>query len=78
LAMVQDYVRVRHHLMIWFLKPTRPGVSEKLAPLADIHLKIARRHGGILLYGIKPRTPLYAVQLDPTGETPTPKIIPIT
>jgi len=78
LAMVQDYVRVRHHLMIWFLKPTRPGVSEKLAPLADIHLKIARRHGGILLYGIKPRTPLYAVQQDPTGETPTPKIIPIT
>jgi len=78
LAMAQDYVRIRRQLMIWLLKPTRPGVSERLAPLADMHLKIMRRHGCMLLYGIKPRTPLYAVQQDPTGETQTPQIIPIT
>ena len=62
-------------LLIWVLKPTHPWISERLAPLADIHLKITRRHGCMLIYGIKPRTPLYAIQFD--KETPIPKLLPI-
>jgi len=73
-----DELRERGGLAIWITKPTYPWMTERLAPLADIHLKIMRKHGGILLYGIKPRTPLYAVQPDPTGETLTPEIISIT
>jgi len=73
-----DELRDRGGLAVWITKPTYPWMTERLAPLADIHLKIMRRHGCMLLYGIKPRTPLYAVQPDPTGKTPTPKITPIT
>jgi len=73
-----DELRERGGLAVWITKPIYPWMIERLAPLADIHLKIMRRHGSMLLYGIKPRTPLYAVQQDPTGETLTPEIIPIT
>jgi len=48
-----------------------------VTPIADIHMRATRRHGCILLYGVKPRTPLYAVQPDPSGRTPIPSIIPI-
>jgi hypothetical protein len=61
---------------MWLAKPTRPWIAKSLAPLADMHLKITRRHGAILLYGMKPRTPLYAVQT--AEDTPITKIIPIT
>ncbi|RLG06730.1 MAG: hypothetical protein DRN59_02515 [Thaumarchaeota archaeon] len=70
----QDRIRRRGGLALWLLKPVKPWLSEMLAPIADIHLKIMRRHGCILLYGIKPRTPLYAVRL---SDSPIPKIIPI-
>ena len=73
-----DELRERGGLAIWVAKPTYPWFVERLAPLADIHLKIMRKHGCMLFYGIKPRTPLYAVQPDPTEETLTPEIIPIT
>jgi len=73
-----DLTREVGCVMMWLVKPTHPWLVERLAPLADIYLKVTRRHGCIMLYGIKPRTPLYAVQPDPTGETPTPKITPIT
>jgi len=45
---------------------------------ADIHLKITREHGCTLLYGIKPRTPLYAIQLKPDKTPPIPDLIRIT
>ncbi len=71
----QDRVRRRGGLAIWLVKPTRPWLSERLAPIADMHFKIMRRHGCILLYGIKPRTPLYAVRT--SEENPIPRLIPI-
>jgi len=76
LKMNQDYIRTRKSLWIWVLKPVTPEIERRLAATADIHLKMMRRHGCILLYGIKPRTPLYAIQTDTTK--PTPKIIPVT
>jgi len=71
-----DHIRRCGSIMIWLLKPTEPGLPERLASMAHQHLKITRRHGAILLYGVKPRTPLYAIQTDPT--TPVPRIIPVT
>lgn len=62
-------------LLIWILKPAYPWLAERLAPLADIHLRITRRHGCLLLHGIKPRTPLYAIRFE-EGKMP-PKLIPI-
>jgi len=71
-----DHIRRCGSAMIWLLKPTEPGLPERLASIAHQHLKITRRHGAILLYGVKPRTPLYAIQRDPTKQVP--KIIPIS
>ena len=73
-----DHIRRCGSTMIWLFKPTRPTLRKRLPALAHLHFKLRRKHGCVLLYGVKPRTPLYAVQPDPTGETLTPEIIPIT
>ena len=78
LAIAQDIVRQHRSLMFWLVKPIMPWIIERLAPIADIHLKITREHGCILLYGIKPRTPLYAIQLQPNKAPPIPDLIRIT
>ena len=64
-------------LTIWISKPIRPRLSEMLAPMAHIHLKLTRRHGCLLFYGIKPRTPLYAVEMDVSRGYPLPRLTPI-
>jgi hypothetical protein len=64
--------------MIWIARPVMPHIIERLAPIADIYLKMIREHGCILFYGIKPRTPLYAIQLKPDKTPPTPDLIRIT
>ncbi len=77
LNMAQDYVRHSESLMIWIAKPIESGIVERFAPIADMHIKITRRHGCIIFYGVKPGTPIYAIQLDPESKTPLPEIIPI-
>jgi len=78
LAITQDTIREYHSLMFWLVKPIMPWIVERLAPIADMHLKITREHGCLLLYGIKPRTPLYAIQLKPGKTPPIPDLIPVT
>jgi hypothetical protein len=78
LILMQDYARTYRGLLIWSVKPIMPWIIERLAPIAEMHFKITREHGCILLYGIKPRTPLYAIQLKPGKTPPTPDLIRIT
>ncbi len=73
---IMDDLKTRPGVIMWLLKPTKPWLTTSITPLADLYFKITRRHGTILMYGIKPRTPLYAVQT--TEESLIPKIIPIT
>jgi KaiC/GvpD/RAD55 family RecA-like ATPase len=77
LGAAQDYVRRSGGLMIWLAKPIEPGIIKRLAPIADMHIKITRRHGCTIFYGVKPGTPIYALQMDPESKTPLPEIIPI-
>lgn len=77
LSKIQDLVRALHCLMLWLTKPTTPWLIKSLAPIADMHLKITRRHGCVIIYGIKPRTPLYAIQLDPRKSLLIPELISI-
>ena len=77
LHIAKEYVRARRNLMIWVLRIPEERLVNALAPTADVHLKITRRHGCVLLYGVKPRTPLFAVQPDPTSKTPIPRLVPI-
>ncbi|MEM3551762.1 MAG: ATPase domain-containing protein [Candidatus Bathyarchaeia archaeon] len=58
----------------------KAGIKElavKLSPIADIYLRLKREHGCLLLYGVKPRTGLYAVEPDTSAGYPIPKLTPI-
>jgi len=78
LIVAQNYTRAYNSLMFWLVKPIMPWIIERLAPIADIHRKTTREHGCTLLHGIKPRTPLYAIQLQPNKAPPIPDPIRIT
>ena len=78
MALAQDDTRVHRGLMLWIVKPIMPWIVERLAPIADIHLKVMREYGYTLLYGVKPETPLYAVQLRLGKTPPIPDLVRIT
>jgi len=60
---------------------TKPGLEERVVKsvsnVANIHLKLVRRRGALLLYGLIPRTELYAVSLDLSKGYPMPRLTPI-
>jgi hypothetical protein len=64
-------------LAMWIAKPIHPRLVRMLSPMVDMHFRIVRKHGCILLYGKKPETPLYALQPDPEKNALVPKITPI-
>jgi hypothetical protein len=62
------------------IKLTEPGltsINQKFVSLADMHLKVVRKHGSLLFYGLKPRTGLYGVEMDVSRGYPIPKLIPV-
>jgi len=70
-------VREKRSLNILLLKPGYPRVSELLNAIADVHLKIIREHGALILYGLKPRTRLHFVEMDVSKGYPLPKLTPV-
>ena len=75
----QDAIRVkeRNTLSVGILKPSYKQLTEKLSRIIDIHLCLTREHGCLLLYGVKPRTGLYGVEMDVSRGYPLPKLTPI-
>jgi len=59
------------------LKPGTPTLSRLVGAIADVHLKVTREHGCLLVYGVKPRTPVYVMELDTSEGYPMPKLTPI-
>ncbi|MEM0083349.1 MAG: ATPase domain-containing protein [Candidatus Nezhaarchaeales archaeon] len=70
-------IRRGQHLGLMILKPGTPELSKAVAAVAEVHLKLIREHGCLLLYGIKPRTPLHVVELDVSDGYPQPKLTPL-
>jgi len=64
-------------IFIAIVKAGYRDLAIKLSPIADVYLRLTREHGCLLLYGIKPRTCLYAVEMDVSKGYPLPKLIPI-
>ena len=64
-------------MVIALVKAGRRELATKLSPIADVYLRLGREHGCLLLYGIKPRTGLYAVEMDVSKGYPLPKLTPI-
>jgi KaiC/GvpD/RAD55 family RecA-like ATPase len=75
----RDAIWIREHgsLGILLLKPGYPKLPVRLASTATVHLKLLREHGCLLLYGVKPRTGLYGVEMDVSKGYPQPKLTPI-
>ncbi|MEM2103793.1 MAG: ATPase domain-containing protein, partial [Candidatus Bathyarchaeia archaeon] len=60
--------------------PIAPSVRHltfKISPMAEIHLRLTMQYGCPMLYGVKPRTGLYAVESDASEGYPVPKLTPI-
>jgi KaiC/GvpD/RAD55 family RecA-like ATPase len=59
------------------LRQGYPKVAEILGSLAHVHLKITRKHGTVLIYGIKPRTNVHVLEMDVSEGYPMPKLTPV-
>jgi hypothetical protein len=70
-------IRETRGLGILILKPGYPRLAKILGAIADIHLKITREHGSVLVYGVKPRTNLHVLEMDTSKGHPMPKLTPI-
>jgi hypothetical protein len=72
-------VRVRETGTLIELLLKRPYHEQfgQLTKLANIHLKLLREHGVLLIYGVKPRTELYTVEADTSMGYPMPRLTPI-
>jgi KaiC/GvpD/RAD55 family RecA-like ATPase len=71
----------RNHgnLNLMILRPgiPSPALYEMLRSIADVHLRLIKKEGTLLLYGLKPWTPIYAVQTDRTQGYPWPRLAPV-
>jgi hypothetical protein len=76
---VFDAARVREkgNLGIAVLSPGYGAASMVLSELADVYMRLIKKNGALILYGIKPRTILYAVEADTSRGYATPKLTPI-
>jgi len=70
-------VREDGNLNILILKSGYAYLTPILGSLVDFHLKIVRRRGSLLFYGVKPRTGLYLTEMGISKGYPLPKITPI-
>jgi len=56
---------IRHkELAVILAKPGPESVLRTVSNIAATHLRVFDRDGSVLMYGVKPRTPLYAVTVD--------------
>ena len=77
LSRVSAWTRRNSALSLWIDKVAFPELTKRLASVATIHFKLTRRHGCLLLYGMKPRTPFYSVSLDTSRGYYQVKLTPI-
>lgn len=75
LSRISTWTRKKNALLLLLDKSSHPELTVKLSSIASVHFKLLRKHGCLMFFGVKPRTPLYAVQTN--KETPIPKLIPI-
>lgn len=75
----QDAIRIRQRgaIGILLMKPGHGRMAARLSSIATVHLRLTREHGCLLLYGVKPRTGLYAVEADDSKGYPLPRLTPI-
>jgi KaiC/GvpD/RAD55 family RecA-like ATPase len=69
--------REKQSLCILILKPGYGEVADRLGATSNVHMKIIEKYGSMLVYGIKPRTNLYAMEMDVSKGYAMPVLTPI-
>jgi len=69
----------RQHASISLLlgKSGYEGLVKRISGIVEVYLRLNREHCSLLLYGIKPRTCLFAVEIDVSKGYPLPKLTPV-
>ena len=75
---ITAWTRRNNALSLLADKSSYPELTRKISSIASIHLKLTRRHGCLLLYGIKPMIPLHAVKVETEKGCYETRLIPIT
>lgn len=76
-SMAAIRVKKERDIVIKLTDPKLKSINQKFVSLSDLHLKLVKEHGALLLYGLKPRTGLYVVEMDASAGYPLPKLTPI-
>lgn len=69
-------IRVSGDLRINIVRPAMK-ITPHAKYISDIHLKIVEVDGSLCLYGLKPRTGIYNIEVDVAKEYPKTKLTPI-
>ena len=75
---ISAWTRRNEGLSLLVDKSAIPELSRRTASIASAHLRLTRKHGCLLLYGVKPRTALYAVKVETEKGYYQTRLIPIT
>ncbi|MEM3507180.1 MAG: hypothetical protein QW589_08675 [Candidatus Bathyarchaeia archaeon] len=77
LNLIATIARKVEAIVVAIVKAGRRDLAIRLSPIADVYLRLIREHGCLLVYGVKPRTSLYAVEIDTSKGYPLSKLTPI-
>jgi len=77
LALAATNTRLQGNLTVVIIKPGMEDIVRRIANISEVHLKLMREHGTLLLFGQKPRTGLYIMEMDVSRGYPLPKLTPI-
>jgi hypothetical protein len=76
-SLMSSRIREKGNLAIVVLKPGCEDASSMLSAIADVHLRITEEHGVMIVYGIKPRTNMYVVEMDASKGYALPRLTPL-
>ncbi|MGC8849204.1 MAG: hypothetical protein ACP5QI_01880, partial [Candidatus Bathyarchaeia archaeon] len=77
LNLAATWARRTGGVIIAVVKAGYRSLVVRLSPIADVYIRLIREHGCLFLYGVKPRTCLYAAEMDVSMGYPVPRLIPI-
>jgi hypothetical protein len=64
-------------LFLLLIRPGTPELAQHASNISNTHIKVTNNQGVILFQGIRPRTPIYALQATDTGGYPRLKFTPL-
>jgi hypothetical protein len=64
-------------LLVFLSRPGEEATSQHASNLAHTHLRVHNQRGVMLLDGVKPQTPLYALEQDNSAGYPALSLTPI-